>query len=267
MHPVLFDVGPLTLHTYGLMGALGLLVGMALPSWMTRNQDWPKDFFWFNGLLVIPLGILFGRLEYVRQHWERFADDPSAILQLSDGGLVFHGGALGGLLGIWLAAKIKDVDVWRMCDALAPTFGFSVFLARLGCLGAGCCYGQPTDLPWGIVFEHPDSIAPLGVALHPTQVTAALFEGLFLGAAMWWLYPRRRFDGQVALTLGVLYPLVRSANEMLRGDGERGWLLEDVLGQTLTPAQGFSIVLAMLSLRALLRRWPSETSPPPAATS
>ena len=254
MHPVLFDIGPLTLHTYGLLSALGLLVGMALPAWMTRDQDWPKDFFWFNGVCVIPLGVAFGRLEYVRQHWERFADDPALILQLSEGGLVFHGGIVGGFLGVVLASVVKDVPLWRTLDALAPTVGFSIFLARLGCLGAGCCYGLPTEMPWGITFDHPDAIAPLGVPLHPTQLYAALFEGLMLGVAMWWLYPRRRFDGQVILTLGVLYPLVRSANEMLRGDGERGWLLESVLGQTLTPAQGFSIVVATVCLRLLLSR-------------
>ncbi|MCP4806145.1 MAG: prolipoprotein diacylglyceryl transferase [Proteobacteria bacterium] len=249
MHPVLFEIGPLSLHSYGAGVGLALLIGMWLPSFLTRNQEgWPKDFFWFTGLVVGPTAVFFSRLEYVRQHWsEKFADDPGAILAFSDGGVVFHGGVIGAFVGLWLVIKIKEVNVWKAMDAIAPAVGFGLLVARLGCFGAGCCYGGPTDLPWGVLFDHPDSIAPGDVVRHPTQLYASLY-GLALGIGLLWLYPRRRFDGQVILVAGILYPILRSFNEMVRNDGERGYLWEAVLGQTLTPAQGFSLVLAALSL-------------------
>ena len=245
MYPVLFDLGPLTLHAYGAGVGAAILFGMWLTDRLTRDDPrFPKDFFYLLGLLVVPGALLGSRLEYVRQHWsEGFAEDPASILAISDGGVVLHGGMLGGILGIAIALAWKKAPALATFDAVAAAFGWGLVFARLGCFGAGCCYGDPTDMPWGVVFDHPDSIAPGDLPRHPTQLYAVLF-GLTLGPLLTWLYARRRFEGQLLVIVGIAYPLFRFANEILRGDGERGWLIEGLL----TPAQGFSLAMAAIAL-------------------
>lgn len=245
MYPVLFELGPLTLHSYGAGVGAACLFGMWIGSRFTdRDARWPKDFFYFLGLLTVPTAVLGSRLEYVRQHWsEGFGDDLGSIFALTDGGVVLHGGILGGAVGVALAIWIKKAPVLATFDIAAITIGWGLVIARLGCFGAGCCYGDPTDLPWGVVFDHPDSIAPGDVPRHPTQLYAVAY-GLFLGPLLTWMLIKKRFDGQVLIALFVLYPLFRVANEVVRGDGERGWLIEGLL----TPAQGFSLIAAALAL-------------------
>ncbi len=262
MHPVLFELGPLTLHSYGAGVGTALLLGMWTASKLTEGDPrWTKDFFWFAALLTVPLALLGARLEYVRQHWsEGFGEDLASIFMITDGGVVFHGGLVGGAIGLALAVWLKKAPLLPTLDAAAVTVGYGLVFARLGCFGAGCCYGDATDLPWGVVFSHPDSIAPGDLARHPTQLYAAIF-GAILGPVLTLKFLRRRFDGQVAVTLGVLYPVFRIVNEILRGDGERGWLIEGVL----TPAQGFSLAAVALSLTAgfVLARRASSSSPSP----
>jgi phosphatidylglycerol:prolipoprotein diacylglycerol transferase len=116
--------------------------------------------------------------------------------------------------------------------ALAHAFG------RFGCLMAGCCFGKPTEAPWGIIFPHNSmaqqaqqseglvGVDALSLPVHPTQLYEAGFE-----IAMFWIItlirPRKRFHGQLFLTWLAVYPIARSVIEMFRGDKERGilWLL------------------------------------------
>lgn len=245
MHPVLFDIGPLTLHSYGAGVGAACLFGMWLCDRLTRDDPrFAKDFYYLLGLFTVPGAVIGSRLEYVRQHWaETFAHDPAAIFDVAGGGVVLHGGMIGGVLGALIAVLIKRAPLWATLDGVAVAFGWGIAIARLGCFGAGCCYGDPTEMPWGVLFDHPDSVAPGDTPRHPTQLYAVGF-GLLLGPFLTWLYTKRRFEGQITVAAAGLYPLFRIVNEVFRGDGERGWLIEGLL----TPAQGFSLALATAAL-------------------
>ena len=132
-------------------------------------------------------------------------------------------------------------------DITATALPIGHAMSRIGCFLAGCCYGVPTDLPWGVTFINPMVDAPVGVPLHPTQLYAVAYL-LAIGGAVNWFYSRRRFDGQVMLLYLVLYSVARSVNEVVRGDAERGWVLESLLGQTISFSQGLSLVVAMAAI-------------------
>ena len=129
---------------------------------------------------------------------------------------------------IYFARKHR-LNVWRVFDVLIPGVTLAHAFGRVGCLGAGCCYGRPTGANWGVKL-HSDLVSePLrGVFLHPTQIYEAL--GLFLlFLGLLWTFKSRKFDGQVILTYFFAYPMIRSTIEIFRGDLIRGFVIDGVL--------------------------------------
>jgi len=152
--------------------------------------------------------------------------------------------------------------VLKTADAYAPGIAFGHSLGRLGCLAAGCCYGKPTNVKWGIVFTNPVAQkltgTPLYVRLHPTQIYEWAAEfAIFL--VLVWMYKRRTRYGQVAGTYLFLFGIARFVIEFWRGDPDRG----SVLGGAITGTQLISIILVMLG-GALWTRWSEEKQSIPA---
>jgi phosphatidylglycerol:prolipoprotein diacylglycerol transferase len=110
-----------------------------------------------------------------------------------------------------------SLPVWKTLDVLALAMPLGQGIGRIGCFMAGCCYGRPTDLPWGVTFTDPQSLGPVGVKIHPTQLYESL---LVLGvlAVLLHLRSRKRFEGQLLGTYFLLAGLVRFAVEFFRGD-------------------------------------------------
>jgi phosphatidylglycerol:prolipoprotein diacylglycerol transferase len=132
---------------------------------------------------------------------------------------------------------------------MAPGIAVGHALGRWSCFFAGCCYGKPTDLPWGITFTDIHSFAPKGVSLHPVQVYESMGEltifGILMASRKW-----KRFDGQLFLSYLGLYSFLRFVTEFFRGD-DRGHFFSE----HLSPAQGISIlVLATVAVSYLLSR-------------
>jgi phosphatidylglycerol:prolipoprotein diacylglycerol transferase len=136
------------------------------------------------------------------------------------------------------------MSFFKVTDIFATALPLGHAISRLGCLFAGCCYGKPTALPWGVVYTDPLAPGPKDVPLHPTQLYEVGYLTLIF-VVVNWLYPRRRFDGQVALAYLALYAFFRPLNEFLRDDATRGYFFEGVFGRTLTVSQGLSLVLAV----------------------
>ena len=111
---------------------------------------------------------------------------------------------------------------------------------------AGCCYGKPTDLKWGIVFTHPRSLAPLNLPLHPTQIYSSL-SGFIIFLILVLLYWKRKFDGQVFLWFLILHSTARLAIERFRGD-DRGMLFDNTMSMT----QFVTLIVLVGSVIALM---------------
>jgi phosphatidylglycerol:prolipoprotein diacylglycerol transferase len=145
------------------------------------------------------------------------------------------------------------MPVRATCDAFAPGIALGHAIGRIGCFSAGCCYGKPTSLPWGVVFSNPMakeiSGTPLGVRLHPTQLYESSIElaNFFILA---WLIKHKKSDGQVIGAYMFLYGIARFFLEFVRGDPERGSLF----GGALTGTQFISILLVIAGGALWLRR-------------
>ncbi|MBN2801382.1 MAG: prolipoprotein diacylglyceryl transferase [Deltaproteobacteria bacterium] len=251
MHPVLLYLGDWPIHAYGVMGAVAftLIAGMTLGR--ARREGLEPDrlvdvMFWTS-----VAGLVGARGLYVWANPEAFPTWTS-WLHLRSGGLVFYGALFTGLPAALSLMRQYHLPVLRTADLFATALPLGHALSRVGCFLAGCCYGAPTDLPWGVSYHHPLSPAPHGVPVHPTQLYAVAYL-VAIGVVVNATWYRRRFDGQVLLTYLLLYSAARSLNELVRGDAERGFVGVRWLGELISTSQALSALLAVLCLVAW--RW------------
>ena len=216
---VLFGItlGPFALHTYGLFVAAGFLLGIGWSMREARERGLNPDLLSDLGFYIILGAILGARLLYVLINPTYFWNNPMEVFMFWKGGLVFSGGAILATLMGWAFLKVKKQDPWRWMDTLAPGVGLGEAIGRIGCLAAGCCYGDVCDLPWAVTFFHPDSLAPLHVPLHPTQLYHSL-AGLACFAATLALKTRLRGTGQLMGVFLVLFGAFRYVIELFRAD-------------------------------------------------
>lgn len=247
MHPILFSIGPITIHTYGFLIALGFIAAMTVIRRFSvksgLNSEQTLDLtFW--SLLI---GFIGARLLFVLTQPRLFENDLLGIFRIWEGGLVFYGGPLVVVpFVLWYTRKkrlplLRTMDVMTLGLVIAHAFG------RMGCLAAGCCYGKPTDTTWGIkLYSDLVDVKWHGVNLHPTQIYESL--SLFiLFFALTRIYKLKRFDGQVVLSYFIAYPIIRSIIEIFRGDLERGFLIDDYL----STSQAISIIVFLVALTVL----------------
>ena len=245
MYPVLLEIGDFQLHSYGALGAVGFLVLVFIAMGRARrfglNGDAVVDVIFWGALA----GLVGARGAYVIQNpaqFETFLD----IVNIRGGGLVFYGALIIGMpVGSMIMLR-KKLPFFALMDMFACAFPFGHVLTRTGCFLAGCCYGDPTDVPWAVSFTDPMSAIHDGIARHPTQLYEVGYL-LAIGLLLNWFYSRKRFHGQVMLGYLVLYATLRSINEIFRGDITRGYFLESVLGQTLSFSQGISLGVAVVA--------------------
>ena len=256
MHPIAFQLGPLTIHWYGVMIALAFLAGLWTATRRARRENIPAEKIADVTLWLMVGGIVGARFAYVTTYWrEEFASQPfSEVFMVQHGGLVYYGGFIGAATAGFIYILWKKLPLWKTVDVLAPSIALGSVFGRVGCLLNGCCYGRPTDVPWAITFTNPQahdlSGTPINVPLHPTEIYDALLNfGLYVFLA--WLFRRKKFDGQVFATYLLCYAVTRSIVEYFRGDYTN---LHYHFG--LTPAQWVSvpIFIAGLALAAVLSR-------------
>jgi phosphatidylglycerol:prolipoprotein diacylglycerol transferase len=240
VHPVLFRIGGFAVYGYGVLYALGVAVGLLGARRLLRRDGVEDDTTWDLALALIAGVVLGARLEYVRSHLAEFAGAPWRVLALRDGGLVFYGGFVGAVVAVLAVARWRKVPPLRVFDAYAVFLPFGHALGRVGCVLAGCCWGAPTDLPWGL--RYPAGHESGSVPTHPVPLYEAAFN-VVLGVFLLRLHGRRRYEGQVLASFLLTYPVFRAFNETLRGDVVRGFVVGSV-----TNAQATSAVLVVVGL-------------------
>lgn len=250
MHPILFYVGSNPIHTYGVLGAVGFLVVVFIVLRRSRalmiNRDHVIDIIFWGAIT----GIVGSRAVFVYQSWDQMNGFWDWV-NFRQGGLVFYGALIPGLPVVALLMRKYKIPFFPFMDIIATALPLGHAVSRLGCFFAGCCYGTPTDLPWGVTYTDSLTDAPHGVPLHPTQLYAVAYL-VAIGALCNYFYSRKQFHGQVMLLYLLCYAVMRSLNEILRGDAARGYFLEQVLGQTLSTSQGLSLIVAATALGVFL---------------
>lgn len=232
MHPVLFRLGSLTIYTYGALVAAGVLLGL----WVARKQaarvGLAPEKVWNLGIYLVLSALVMAKLWLVVAYADYYREHPREIFSLSilQSGGTFYGGLLGAIVLLLAFVYFQKIPLGPLLDTYALGLPIGHALGRVGCFFAGCCYGKPTSLPWGVTFRSPVANqivgTPLGIPLHPTQLYEASLEILNF-VLLFWLSRRQRFTGQLAATYLVLYGVERGLLEFLRNDPDRTLLFHD----------------------------------------
>ncbi len=211
MYPVLFSIGPLTIHSYGLMLGIAFLVTTYLASKRAKIFNIPKDTVSNLTILFLISGVIGARVAYILYNMNDFVGRPLQMLMVNKGGLIFYGGLISAACTGVVFAKIKHLSIPDTADLMAPFIALGHAIGRLGCFLNGCCFGKPTDSFLGLCFPHTI------VKVYPTQLFS--FAGLLI--IFFILFPRqerRSFKGEIISSYLMLYGAFRFFIEFLRGD-------------------------------------------------
>jgi len=244
--PRLSQFGNFFLPTYGVLAALGLIVGLVVTVRLGRRSGVDPDQMWNLGIIAVLAGIIGSKVLLIINDWDTYGQHPREIFRLStlQAGGVFSGGLLLSILCCYLYAVRHRMPKLKTADSFAPGIAIGHAIGRLGCFAAGCCYGKPTDLPWGVTYTNPLTHqlvgTPLNVRLHPTQIYEFLAESCIF-IVLITLFRRKSFDGQIAALYMFLYGIARYFLEFVRADPERG----SMFGGVMTVTQFISILLVI----------------------
>ena len=214
INPIAFTIGTVGVRWYGIMVALAVLVVVL---WMLREvrrgATLSYDTILTAALVGIPSGVIISRLLHVVDRFDFYSRNPGLIWGFE--GLTIYGAILGAALGIWIYSRFSHFRFGYFADLVVPGLILAQVIGRVGCTINGCCYGIETSLPWGVVYTQPESYAPLGVAIHPTQVYEIIFC-LVVFALLLKLRGRFKPDGSLFLIYLSLYSLWRLGIDFLR---------------------------------------------------
>jgi phosphatidylglycerol:prolipoprotein diacylglycerol transferase len=258
MFPRLFSIGPFTVYTYGALMALAFAVGLRVAVLRARSRGLDTHAVLDLGIYVIVAAVVGARLLLLVVDVRRVVADPMEALALARSGGVFYGGLAAAVgVALWQLRR-RALPVWATCDVFAPGIAAGHAVGRVGCFCAGCCYGRPTIVPWGVTFHDAFAAAfvgtPLGVALHPVQLYEAAAEVAILAALLWIERRGRSFAGRTICVYLALYAGSRFVIEFFRGDA-RG-----ALGALSTSQVISAVVLpASLAMLVLLARRANRT--------
>lgn len=234
--PVAAAIGPLKIHWYGLMYLLGfaaawfLLSRRAAKKGSGWNAEQVSDLIFYGAMGVI----LGGRLGYcLFYNLPYYASNPLEVFAVWDGGMSFHGGAIGVLLAFWWFAKKTHKTFFQVTDFAVPVVPLGLGAGRIGNFINAELWGAPTDVPWAMVFPTD----PLQLARHPSQLYEFALEGVVLFLILW-IYSRKpRPAATVTGLFGVGYGIARIFIEFFRQPDSQlgylafGWL---TMGQVLS---------------------------------
>jgi len=249
LHVFGWDLGPFTLHTYGVLLAAAFLTGLYVAARQARKAGLDPNRVSDLGVYVLIAGLVGAKLLLVVVDFSHYRAHPEDFFSIFQSGGVFYGGLLAALpVAAWYVRRHR-LPGWPTADALAPGVAIGQAIGRLGCFAAGCCFGKPTSVAWAVTFR--DAYAnryvgtPLDVAIHPTQIYESLLT-LLIFLVLLRVAARKRFEGQVVITYVALYSVARFVVEFLRGDTSRG----TVFGGLLSTSQ-FIALLMILGAAAL----------------
>jgi len=256
MYPEIFHIGSFPINTYGVFLAIAFLCAILISTRLGERDGLPRQKIYDLSLWMLLAGLVGSKILMLFTEPE-YRDNPVQLISLDflRSGGVFYGGLLGAVLAGYLLMKRYRLPWWKTADAFAPGIAIGNFFGRQGCFAAGCCWGKPTTLPWGVKFTelgHEITGVPTDTYLHPTQLYES-FAMLLVFFFLLWLHKRKRFSGQVILAYALLYSVIRFGIEFLRAD-PRG----DILGLTtltgLSTSQMISIVIGVSALIVLVVR-------------
>jgi len=274
MFPILFQVGPFKVYSYGLMLGIGFILGSYILALEFKRKKIDPNMASTITVLAVVFGISGAKILFLIEEWKSFVRDPLGMA-FSPGGLTWYGGFLLALAAVSIYVKRKKVPFLKVWDGLGVALMLAYGVARLGCQFSGDGdYGFPTNLPWGTNYEHgtyppsrafaifpeiaskyPGGVVPDNTPCHPTPVYEMIL-GVIGFAILWKLRKKDYPDGKLFMIYLMLAATFRFAVEFLR--------LNPRLLFGLSEAQLFSIVLFVLGFAGMVY-FNRHRTPPEAA--
>lgn len=210
MHPVLFQWGSIQIYSFGLLVALGVLCALFMMGreadrcgFPTRDQAFDLVFF------TVLAGFAGARLLFVAEQWPEYQASPWRIFAFWEGGLIFYGGMIASLAGLFVFFRLKKLPPLKTLDFLVPYVALTHAFGRIGCFLNGCCHGDACDFPWAVQFPGE------AFSRHPAQLYEAVLD-LILFAALQGLKRKNPPSGYVMCGYFAGYALIRFVIETVR---------------------------------------------------
>lgn len=246
MHPILFEAGPVTIYSYGVLLAAAYLLGLWLGVRRASQAGLDGNRVMDLGIWVIIAALIGAKGLLFIVDFDHFTSSREEFMSLLRSGGVFYGGLIAATLTCVYQLRKHKLPLWQSGDLFAPGIALGYMVGRLGCLAAGCCYGRPAPgLAWAVTFTDPAAAlnvgTPLNVPLHPTQLYESL-AGLVILVTLLVIERRgKSFPGRTFWQFVLMYAVSRFIIEFFRGD-DRGMVA------MFSTSQVISLVLAPLAI-------------------
>jgi phosphatidylglycerol---prolipoprotein diacylglyceryl transferase len=252
MFPKLISFGNFFLPTYGVLVAIAFLVALYVATRLGKQAGLNTEHVSNLGIYCALMGLLGAKIFMILFDWRHYLNDPGDIFSLStlQAAGVFHGGLIAAVVFAYLYTRHFKMPWLTTADVFAPGIAIGHAIGRIGCLMAGCCYGQVCDRPWAITYTNPEaskmSNTPLFQPLHPTQLYESAAE-LLVFAFLWMRIKKPHRSGDIIGLYLVISSVFRFVIEFYRFHEQDLWF-----GLSLT--QWISIALLLLGAAMLVGR-------------
>lgn len=213
--PRTFPIGPLTVHFYGLIIATGLMLAVMYCCKRSKQAGLTEDDILDGVLWITPLAIVCARIYYCAFSWSEYADNPISVLYIWNGGIAIYGSVIGALIGVSIYCKIKKCSLPALLDLVLMGFLIGQFIGRWGNFFNREAFGAATDSFFRMGLFN--TVTKGWEYYHPTFLYESCWN-LVGFCALHLLYPKRQYDGQIALGYAAWYGLGRAIIEGLRVD-------------------------------------------------
>ncbi|MFS0783625.1 prolipoprotein diacylglyceryl transferase [Bacillus sp. 1P06AnD] len=250
INPIALDLGPITVHWYGVIIGLGLLLGLWLALRESDRRGLTKETFLDMILFAVPISIICARIYYVTFEWDYYSAHPGDIIKIWNGGIAIHGALIGAVLTAFVFCRIKKISFWKMADIAAPSVLLGQAIGRWGNFINQEAFGGEVSRQFLENLMIPDWIINQmyidGVYYHPTFLYESLWN--FVGVIILLLLRKVNLRrGEIFLTYLIWYSIGRYFIEGMRTDSL-------MLTSNLRMAQVISIVLIVVSIATLIFR-------------
>lgn len=251
MNPTILHIwGPFSIHAYGLLIAIGTCIGIIIAQHDLKLKKIINfhDFLTVVQIMVVS-GYLGGRiLCLLSESWQ--AHDIWLIFKFWESGLSVQGAIIAILFSLYTYAKFKKISLLPLLDRIAIYSSLVHGFGRLGCFFAGCCYGKPTNLPWSVIYKHPDHMAPLYAKLHPTQLYSSALSFLTFIFLYFYLDKKQTKPGTILFSYCILISLERFIVDFFRAD--QSWFESSEILQYFSINQWISLGIILFGLSGII---------------
>ncbi len=221
MFPILLKIGPISIHTFGFMMAVGVACGLWFVYFQAKKQGLDATRLLDMAFYTIIVSLIGAKLVLFFGSFSYYMENPSELVSFARTGGVFQGGLAFGLVFALLYMRKHRLPTWKVGDLAGAALALGHGFGRIGCFSAGCCYGRDCVSPWGVTFHsqyaHNLTGIPIERMLHPTQLYEAILNFLNF-FVLFLIMKKKKFDGQVFAFYIINYSIIRYFVEFYRGD-------------------------------------------------